>query len=56
MQGKGRSYRAFLVPCSVPFSSSMRELEEAGADIVFNFSDEAGSGFAEQICRKLEAG
>ena len=44
------------IAATAQFEDQMGELQDAGADVVFNFYEDAGAGFAEHICRKLEVG
>jgi len=54
-----RQFRAqnlgMTIAATAQFDDQMRELQEAGASVVFNFYEEAGAGFAEEICRKLKS-
>ncbi len=43
-----------LIAAAARYEDQVKELEEAGAHAAFNLLHEAGSGFAEHICRTLD--
>jgi predicted Kef-type K+ transport protein len=44
-----------LIAATAQFDDQVEELKEAGVQAAFNFYAEAGFGFAEQVCRTLNA-
>jgi Trk K+ transport system NAD-binding subunit len=43
-----------LVAATARFADEVKELEESGVDVVFDFFSQAGAGFAEHTARALE--